>query len=623
LEGYLALFSEAAKRLLGTYHRAWAGSPGVTGSGNAGLAPEDQAVAGIGVRADPVAAGARSIAALVPAGGLLADLDFALDRSTEAIVAAAWWSTVDPQLAVCFGCVHDDGARRHPSLAALRLLLQPYGLPIPLALPADRGPVADGLLLPVAGADAPVRLTPTAALLLDGWRPHVGAEVALAPRLRAVADQCCALLRAGQRVTLRCADADDGLTLASAVAARLGRALDESNDRPLAETKLLARLGLILPLCRADGVNSSGDTGGVDGGPSLRLVGPGASSGPEWQVIEVPAIAIDAVRGAWRRALSVSGLPLQAADELSARLRLSEHAIDALQRSAATSARVDRRHLTVADLHQALRRHPQHSLGAMARLLAPSVRLDELVLAEATRNSLADLLAHARYTSVVTAQWPGTRGRAVVALLQGPSGTGKTAAAEAIAGELDRDLWIVDLAQVVSKWLGETQRNLDQLLTEASRAGAILLFDEAEGLFGRRAEVSDARDRYANLEIDHLLQRVELHEGLVILTSNRPAALDTGFQRRLRISIRFDLPDHAARQQIWCSLLPEDLLDAATCVDSFAEAELSGGSIRAAVLSARVFAAADGTKVRTEHLHRAVRHEMEKNGRPWAVRGSA
>jgi SpoVK/Ycf46/Vps4 family AAA+-type ATPase len=241
-------------------------------------------------------------------------------------------------------------------------------------------------------------------------------------------------------------------------------------------------------------------------------------------------------------------------------------------------------------------------------------------LSENTRTGLNDLLAHARHSNAVTARWPGVRGRAVVALLHGPSGTGKTAATEAVAAELDRDLWIVDLAQVVSKWLGETSHNLDRLLTEAARGGAVLLFDEAEGLFGRRGEISDARDRYANLEIDHLLQRIELHEGLVVLTSNRPASLDEGFQRRLRLSIRFELPDHTDRRRIWAALLPAAQLAPGADLDDVAAAELSGAGVRAAALSALVFAAADGTLVRADHLNRAVQRELAKSGHSWTPR---
>ncbi|HEY5148254.1 MAG TPA: ATP-binding protein, partial [Mycobacterium sp.] len=328
-----------------------------------------------------------------------------------------------------------------------------------------------------------------------------------------------------------------------------------------------------------------------------------------------------------------AGLDTRAAGQLAARMRLTEATIYSLQATAAAAAAVQRRHLTVDDLHAAVRRHPQHKLDGMARLVPPALRLDDLVLPETTRAGLRDLLAHARHSNEALTGLPGAgvRGRGVAALLHGPSGTGKTAATEAIAAELDRDLWIVDLAQVVSKWLGETSRNLDRLLTEAARAGAVLLFDEAEGLFGRRGEVNDARDRYANLEIDHLLQRIELHEGLVVLTSNRPAAMDDGFQRRLRLSVRFELPDHAARQAIWASLLPDDRLAEGAYLEDVAAAELSPSSIRAAALAALVFAADDaatdhqagghGANGRAAgiHLHRAVQRELEKSGRTWAI----
>jgi hypothetical protein len=591
------MLQDSLERLLSAYRHA-AETPG------AEALPDAQAVACIGLRLDPVPHALAN-----DSSGLLGDLHLAAEA--EAIVAAAWWSAADPQLAIALGWVHDDVARRYPSLAALRLLLEPHGLHVPLALPADSGPVADGWLRPVTDADAPVRLTPTAALLLDGWRPPAEPGGGLPDRLREPADQAAALLSEGHRVVVRCADDEDGMVLARAVAARLGRALDTDAERPTAETALLARLGLVLPV------------GETEAGPALlRLAAPGAPVSPGWQVIDVAAIDPDGVRRAWRRTLGAAGLDTRHADELAARMRLPETTIDALRRDAEAAAIAAGRRVSAADLHTAVRRHPHHRLDGMARLLPPSLTLDDLILAESVRAGLHDLLAHARHSSAVSAHWPGIRGRAVVALLHGPSGTGKTAATEAIARELDRDLWIVDLAQVVSKWLGETSRNLDRLLTEAARSGAVLLFDEAEGLFGRRAEVSDARDRYANLEIDHLLQRIELHEGLVVLTSNRPAALDEGFQRRLRLSIRFELPDHAARRQIWAALLPAERLAPGTGLDAFAAAELSGAGIRAAALSAFVFAAADRAPVDTAHLNRAVRRELDKSGRTWTPRSN-
>jgi len=593
LIGYLMMLRDSLERLLQAYRHAAETST-----------PDALAVTCIGLRLDPVPGTLAGEAA-----GLLGHPD--LSAEAEAIIAAAWWSAADPQLSIAFGWVHDDVARRYPSLAALRLLLEPYGLRIPLALPTDSGPVAAGWLRPVTDAEAPVRLTATAALLLDGWRPPAEPGGGLPDRLRAPAEQAAALLSEGHRVVARCADDEDGMVLARAVAARLGRALDTDAERPIAETALLARLGLVLPVAE------------TETGPALlRLAAPGAPVSPGWQVIDVAAIDPDGVRRAWRRALAAAALDPAHADELAARMRLPETTIDALRRDAETAVAAAGRHVSAADLHTAVRRHPHHRLDGMARLLPPSLALDDLILAESVRAGLRDLIAHARHSSAVSAHWPGVRGRAVVALLHGPSGTGKTAATEAIARELDRDLWIVDLAQVVSKWLGETSRNLDRLLTEAARSGAVLLFDEAEGLFGRRAEVTDARDRYANLEIDHLLQRIELHEGLVVLTSNRPAALDEGFQRRLRLSIRFELPDHAARRQIWAALLPAGRLALGTRLDDLAAAELSGAGIRAAALSALVFAAADRALVDTDHLNRAVRRELDKSGRTWTPRAA-
>ena len=603
LTGHLTLLRDSLERLLHAYRRA-------AETRAPGAAPDAQAVACIGLRMDPVPGALAANAAGQPGDtGLLGDTG--LSAEAEAIVAAAWWSAADPQLGLAFGWVHDDVARRYPSLAALRLLLEPYGLNVPLALATDSGPVADGWLRPVTDAEAPVRLTPTAALLLDGWRPSAEPGGVLPARLCPPAEHAAALLTEGHRVVMRCADAEDGVTLARAVAARLGRALDLDAERPAAETALLARLGLMLPAAETE----------TD--PALlRLASPGAAASPGWQVIDVTAIDPGAVRRAWRQALSAAGLDTRQAGELAARMRLPEMTIDALRRDAQAAAAAARRHVSVADLHTAVRRHPHHRLDGMARLLPLSHSLDDLVLPEGVRAGLRDLLAHARHSSAVSAHWPGIRGRAVVALMHGPSGTGKTAATEAIARELDRDLWIVDLAQVVSKWLGETSRNLDRLLTEAARGGAVLLFDEAEGLFGRRAEVSDARDRYANLEIDHLLQRIELHEGLVVLTSNRPAGLDEGFQRRLRLSIRFELPDHAARRRIWAALLPTEQLAPGTDLDEVATAELSGAGVRAAALSALVFAAEDAAPVDAGHLNRAVRRELDKSGRTWTPRSN-
>jgi len=534
----------------------------------------------------------------------------------EALVAAAWWSVADPGLAAAFGHLHDDPGRRYPSLAILRLLLVRQGLQIPLALPTDSGIVAAGVLRPVPDAESPIRLTQTAALALDGYRPAAQLTEPVSPRLRNPVARTTALLQAGHRVCIRCSDGEDGAVVATAVAAATGRHVEfvdtaPASERPAAETALLAQLGHVLTV--GDGSHPA---------TKLRLAGAGAAVSPGWQTVDVAPIDNDGVQRAWRRALGRSGLDTSAARDLAARMRLPEATIESLHHSARAAAEMAGRHITIADLHNAVRAHPQHRIEGLARLLPPSVRLCDLVFTDDTLTGLHDILAHARHSAAVTSTWPGgaVRGRAVIGLFHGPSGTGKTAAAEALAAELDRDLWIVDLARVVSKWLGETSQNLDRLLTESARGGAVLLFDEAEGIFGRRGEITDARDRYANLEIDHLLQRVELHEGLVLLATNRPATLDDGFQRRIRVSVRFDLPDMQARQAIWDTLLPAPARADDVDLGTIADAELSGACIRAAALAALVFAADDATPVTNAHLLHAVRHEMAKNGRTWRQR---
>ena len=566
LTAYLTMLRDSLERLL----RAYQQGP---------EALEAQAVACIGLHLDPVPHTPPPGTGPPGTGTLLDRLG--LTGEAKAIVAAAWWSAADPQLGIAFGWVHDDIARRYPSLAALRLLLEPYGLDVPLALPGDTGPVADGLLCPVTDADAPVRLTPTAALLLDGWRPPAEPDRPLPGRLDEPAERAATLLREGHRVVLRCAEAEDATMLARAVAGRLGRALDADTERPAAETALLARLGLALP---------AGDT---EAAPTrLRLAAPGAPAAPGWQVLDVPAIdaAGRIARGGTRcrRPGWTPGTP----PGWSPGCGLPEATIDELAATPGPPRPPPARDVSVADLHTAVRRHPHHRLDGMAHLLPPSLTLDDLVLSEATRAGLNDLLAHARHISAVTREGP-----APAAGPSSPSSTARAAPARPrpprrSLSELDRDLWIVDLAQVVSKWLGETSRNLDRLLTEAARGGAVLLFDEAEGLFGRRAEISDARDRYANLEIDHLLQRIELHEGLVVLTSNRPAALDEGFQRRLRLPSASTRPATRPAGNLG-GAAPAAQLAPGTgrCI---AAAELSGRVVRAAAISARVFAAADG-----------------------------
>jgi SpoVK/Ycf46/Vps4 family AAA+-type ATPase len=227
---------------------------------------------------------------------------------------------------------------------------------------------------------------------------------------------------------------------------------------------------------------------------------------------------------------------------------------------------------------------------------------------------------HVRQRRQVYEDWDfqskGKRGLGISALFAGLSGTGKTMAAEVLARELRLDLYRIDLSAVVSKYIGETEKNLRRVFDAAEAGGAILLFDEADALFGKRGEVKDSHDRYANIEVSYLLGRMEAYRGLAILTTNMKDALDAAFLRRIRFVVQFPFPDQAEREAIWCGIYPQatptEGLDAAR----LAQLNLAGGDIRNIALKAAFLAADAGEPVRMAHLLRAARHEYKKLERP-------
>ena len=269
-------------------------------------------------------------------------------------------------------------------------------------------------------------------------------------------------------------------------------------------------------------------------------------------------------------------------------------------------------------LWEACRRTGRAGFGGMARVLVPAATWADLVLPEPQLAQLRALVAALRHRRRVLADWGfGARRRGIgtAALFAGPSGTGKTLAAEVVAGAVGLDLVHVDLSQVVSKYIGETEKNLARLFDAAEDAGAVLLFDEADTLFGRRTEVRDSHDRYANLEVGYLLQRMEQFAGLAVLTTNDRAALDPAFARRLQYIVTFPYPEPAVRAALWRVALPAaaptDGLDPA----ELAAVDLPGGGIAAAALTAAYLAADDGGPLGEGHVARAVEWELAKSGR--------
>ncbi len=209
-----------------------------------------------------------------------------------------------------------------------------------------------------------------------------------------------------------------------------------------------------------------------------------------------------------------------------------------------------------------------------------------------------------------------SRGLGISALFAGASGTGKTMAAEVLAGELELDLYRIDLSAVVSKYIGETEKNLRRVFDAAEAGGAILLFDEADALFGKRSEVKDSHDRYANIEISYLLQRMEAYRGLAILTTNMKSALDSAFLRRIRFIVDFPFPDARMREKIWEGVFPTETPLGSVNFKQLARLNIAGGNIRNIAMNAAFLAASENEPVQMSHLLMAARTEYAKIEKP-------
>ncbi len=259
-------------------------------------------------------------------------------------------------------------------------------------------------------------------------------------------------------------------------------------------------------------------------------------------------------------------------------------------------------------------------LDDLAQRIEAAASWGDLILPERQIEALREIAVHLRQRSRVYEQWgfasKGKRGQGVTALFAGPSGTGKTMAAEVLAQELQLDLYRIDLSAVVSKYIGETEKNLRRVFDAAEMGGAILLFDEADALFGKRSEVKDSHDRHANIEVSYLLQRMEAYRGLAILTTNLKDALDDAFLRRLRFVIEFPFPSAAERARIWRSVFPAATPTRGLDADKLARLDLAGGNIRNIALNAAFLAAEADEPVQMRHLLRAARREFAKLEQP-------
>jgi SpoVK/Ycf46/Vps4 family AAA+-type ATPase len=277
--------------------------------------------------------------------------------------------------------------------------------------------------------------------------------------------------------------------------------------------------------------------------------------------------------------------------------------------------------MTITDLYEACRLHSNQKLATLARKITPKYAWDDIVLPADRLEQLREICNHVKYRERVYGQWGFDRklslGKGLSILFAGPSGTGKTMAADIIAGALGLDLYKIDLSTVVSKYIGETEKNLSRIFTEAETSNAILFFDEADALFGKRSEVKDSHDRYANIETGYLLQRMEEYEGVVILASNFRKNMDEAFVRRLHFTVEFPFPNEEDRRRIWEGVWPaatprDPALDVGFLAGRF---QFTGGNIRNIVLAAAFLAADDSGVVGMQHLMRATQREYQKMGK--------
>jgi hypothetical protein len=271
-------------------------------------------------------------------------------------------------------------------------------------------------------------------------------------------------------------------------------------------------------------------------------------------------------------------------------------------------------------LWEICRRQARPPLDELAQRIEPSATCEDLVLPEPQRRILHEIAMHVRQRNMVYETWgfaaKGSRGLGISALFAGASGTGKTMAAEVLAHSLRLDLYRIDLSQVVSKYIGETEKNLRKVFDAAEGAAAILLFDEADALFGKRSEVKDSHDRYANVEVSYLLQRMEAYRGLAILTTNMKGALDQAFLRRIRFVVQFPFPDPAQRSEIWRRIFPRAVPTEGLDWERLARLNVAGGHIRNIAMNAAFLAADEGEPVGMRHLLQAARGEYAKLEKP-------
>jgi SpoVK/Ycf46/Vps4 family AAA+-type ATPase len=311
--------------------------------------------------------------------------------------------------------------------------------------------------------------------------------------------------------------------------------------------------------------------------------------------------------------------PDEAISELAAKFRFTWGQIkDSIMAAESLAVLNGRERVTMNDLHEGCKAQSNQKLSALARKIESRYKWEDIILPDDKTEQLKEIKSHIKNRGLVYNDWGFEKklslGRGLNALFLGPSGTGKTMAAEVMASELGLDLYKIDLSAMISKYIGETEKNLSKIFKEAEQNNAILFFDEADALFGKRSEVRDSHDRYANVEISYLLQKIEEHDGVVIMASNLSTNIDDAFIRRMHFTVEFPFPDEGYRLKIWKSLIPERAPMAKDIDFDFMARKfsISGGNIKNIMVNAAFLAADDSKVIKMEHIVAATKREYQK-----------
>ena len=581
---------------------------------------------------------------------------FGLDNLDLELLLIALAPDLDGRFERLYGYLHDDVSRRRASIG---LALELAGLDLFFAGARSRlgptGPLVAGGLVIVEEPERPV-LTRSlrvpdrvAAHILgdDAMEPSVEPLLADEPPLRGEghAPLATAIGRGVDLAYVREPIGSAAASLCTAAFERLGRrhlALALDRIDPAADPAAVAVLAIREARLRDAGLVCGPIDNLAERSPAaIRVLAEGRATvvmygtrtwDAAWSnrvplLLDAPTPTVEERRAFWAAALAgqVEAAGAGQASESGAphatmAYRLTPAQIFRAARAAQQLALAGDRPLTLDDLRAGARAQNAAGLDRLARRITPRATWADLVLPPDIVAQLHELTARARHREWVFDAWGiggrAVRGRGVTSLFAGDSGTGKTMSAEVVAGDLGLDLYVIDLSTVVDKYIGETEKNLDRVFREADRVNGVLLFDEADAIFGKRSEVKDARDRYANVEIAYLLQRMESFDGLAILTTNLRANVDEAFTRRLDAIVDYPMPEEDDRRKLWQRHLPPTLPQADDVnVDFLAKAfKLSGGNIRNVCVTAAFLAAEEGTAVGMSHLIRGVQREYDKLG---------